>query len=233
MSDHELSRLAKLSRPTVRRALDDLHRDGWIERRHGRGTYVGPRVAMEFASRTTTIAGQVRRLIRMGVLVHALGDLGRDWYSRAVIAGIDHAAESSGISIELLGDQDGDIKSVSLRLSQSRPDILAVSAPRPAHVLMMGEAQRLGIPCIGTGSFLASMGLPAVYEDGRAGTMQAVRHLAEMGHRHIGFIQATSPMPWVFERRRGFLEGLSEARTDFDPALVYWVDAGGTEFKTA
>ena len=32
LSDHELARITRLSRPTVRRALDDLQRDGWIER---------------------------------------------------------------------------------------------------------------------------------------------------------------------------------------------------------
>jgi DNA-binding GntR family transcriptional regulator len=41
LSDHELSRISRLSRPTVRRALDDLQRDGWIERRPGIGTLTG------------------------------------------------------------------------------------------------------------------------------------------------------------------------------------------------
>src|SRR5688572_31007870 len=45
-SDHELARLSQLSRPTVRRALDDLERDGWIERRPGVGTFIGPRAAI-------------------------------------------------------------------------------------------------------------------------------------------------------------------------------------------
>jgi DNA-binding LacI/PurR family transcriptional regulator len=226
MSDHELARLSKLSRPTVRRALDELHRDGWIERRHGRGTFVGPRAAMEIASRKTTVGGQTRRVIRMAVLIHSLREFEKDWYSRAVIAGIDQAAEANGINIEMLGDQDGDVKSVSRRLTLTRPDVLAVSASRPSHALMMGEAQRLDIPCIGTGSFLASMGLPAVHEDGRAGAVQAVRHLAEKGHRRIGFIQATFAMPWVFHRRRGFLDGMTDAGLEADPGLVWWVDDG-------
>src|SRR5215207_4604151 len=45
-SDHELARIAQLSRPTVRRALDDLEREGWIERRPGIGTFIGPRAAI-------------------------------------------------------------------------------------------------------------------------------------------------------------------------------------------
>src|SRR5215216_1836358 len=46
LSDHELARITRLSRPTVRRALNDLERDGWIERRPGIGTFIGPRAAM-------------------------------------------------------------------------------------------------------------------------------------------------------------------------------------------
>jgi LacI family transcriptional regulator len=91
---------------------------------------------------------------------------------------------------------------------------------------MMGEAQRLDIPCIGTGTFLASMGLPAIYEDGQAGAAQAVRHLVEMGHRRLGFVQITTAMPFIFHRRQGFLDGLSDAGIEPDPAHVLWLDSG-------
>src|SRR6185436_2485518 len=46
LSDFELTQIARLSRPTVRRALDDLQREGWIERRPGVGTFIGPRAGM-------------------------------------------------------------------------------------------------------------------------------------------------------------------------------------------
>src|SRR2546421_5028036 len=46
LSDHELARISRLSRPTVRRAMDDLERDGWIERRPGIGTFIGPRAGL-------------------------------------------------------------------------------------------------------------------------------------------------------------------------------------------
>src|SRR6185312_7356780 len=46
LSDHELARIAQISRPTVRKALDHLERAGWIERRPGIGTFIGPRAAI-------------------------------------------------------------------------------------------------------------------------------------------------------------------------------------------
>src|SRR5215212_1691378 len=43
LSDHELSRISRLSRPTVRRALDSLEKEVWIQRQPGIGTFIGPR----------------------------------------------------------------------------------------------------------------------------------------------------------------------------------------------
>src|SRR6188474_944243 len=68
-SDHELARIAQLSRPTVRRALDDLEREGWIERRPGIGTFIGPRAGLTVPLRHDN-GGSVRRAVRMALLIH-------------------------------------------------------------------------------------------------------------------------------------------------------------------
>ncbi len=104
-----------------------------------------------------------------------------------------------------------DVKSVSQRLVQSRPDVLACTAPRARHVMLIGESQRLDIPCIGTGTLLTDLAVPTVCEDGVAGGAMAVRHLVEHGHRRIGFIQIAFSMPWFFYRHHGYLQGLREA----------------------
>jgi len=89
LSDHELSRIAGLSRPTVRRALDDLEREGWIERRPGIGTFIGPRagVTLHF-SHDDGNGLEAKRTTRLALMIHMLGDLGHDWYTGGVIAGI-------------------------------------------------------------------------------------------------------------------------------------------------
>src|SRR5438874_2655921 len=93
LSDHQLARVAKLSRPTVRRALDEMHREGWIERRQGHGTFVGPRVAMPGAMsgaiRSAVADNATQRMVRIAVVIHLAGDLRHDWYSRSVIEGLD------------------------------------------------------------------------------------------------------------------------------------------------
>src|SRR5437773_2920078 len=91
-SDHELSRISQLSRPTVRRALNDLERDGWIERRPGIGTFIGPR-AGSYNHLRHEVNGQSRRAVRLALMTHMIGDFGHDWYASGVINRIDHAAE--------------------------------------------------------------------------------------------------------------------------------------------
>jgi GntR family transcriptional regulator len=47
-SERQLSAELEISRPTLRAVVDDLVRDGWLVREHGRGMFVGsPRVAQE------------------------------------------------------------------------------------------------------------------------------------------------------------------------------------------
>src|SRR5436190_23664215 len=84
LSDHELARIARLSRPTVRRAMDDLEREGWIERRPGVGTFIGPRAGFTVLHSVDGISNSahaMKRTLRLALLIHLLGDFGHDWYA--------------------------------------------------------------------------------------------------------------------------------------------------------
>jgi LacI family transcriptional regulator len=226
LSDHELARVAKLSRPTVRRALDDLRKEGWIERRHGRGTYVGPRAAMAVGSAPRRAEPGLRSVARLAVLVHQLGDFSHDWYSPAVLAGIDDAAAEQAVTLEILGDRASDVKSISARLMQSRPDVFVCTAPAARHAMLIGEAQRQDIPVVGTGTYLMDLGIPTVCEDGAAGAARAVEYLAQQGHTRIGFVQMAFTIPLVFLRHQGYLTGLRRAGFEEDESLVLWLRWG-------
>src|SRR3954471_8131555 len=92
LSDHELARISQLSRPTVRRALNDLEREGWIERRPGIGTFIGPRAAISNHQAPGTGANgnghgnhPGRKMVRLALMLHLVGDFGHDWYAGGVI----------------------------------------------------------------------------------------------------------------------------------------------------
>ncbi|HYO08387.1 MAG TPA: GntR family transcriptional regulator [Tepidisphaeraceae bacterium] len=223
-SDLELARISQLSRPTVRRAMDDLERDGWIERRPGIGTFIGPRAGLAVDPRPEHAAARDRdRTIRLALVMSMVNDFAHGWYAAGIIAGIDNAGESTGVTCELLGDQHGDGRMISRRLAQSRPDVIAFAAPALRHLNLLVEARRLNIPCIGTGTLLSSVGAPAVCEDSAGAARIAVNHLASLGHRRIGLILSPLALPWVFHRRQGYLEGLGDAGIEPDESLTLWL----------
>ena len=225
LSDHELARITRLSRPTVRRALDDLQREGWIERRPGIGTFIGPRAGLpQSDQRRHNHNGASRQTVRLALLMHMLGDFAHDWYVAGLISGIDSVAEETGVSIELVGNRDGDVASASRRLLQSRPDVLALAAPPLRHTVLIGEARRLEIPVIGTGTLMANVGAPAVCEDGEAGARKAVEYLVSRGHRRIGLVVPTFALPWVFQRRRGYIAGMKAAGLPVDEEMTLWLE---------
>ena len=81
--------------------MADLHREGWIERRQGRGTFIGP------ARRLRSILGRPMASMHRGGS-HA----SPTWFTSSVIfsmtgtpailEGMDKAAADMGVSIELL-----------------------------------------------------------------------------------------------------------------------------------
>jgi len=65
-SENELARAFKVSRITVRRALEKLEREGMIRRRRGRGTFPVRRAARP-AELRTSITGLLENLLAMGL----------------------------------------------------------------------------------------------------------------------------------------------------------------------
>ena len=86
------------------------------------------------------------------------------------------------------------------------------------------------VPIVVTGRQLRSKGLFSLQIDDAQGAMLAVRHLLELGHRRIGFINGSEDHPDAIERLGVYKQALTEAGIAFDPKLVAvgdWHEAGG------
>lgn len=203
LTDAELVTQTGLSRSTVRRALDGLQREGWIERRIGQGTFIGPRAA------ALMHAGSPQRAdVRLALLIYSIGDLAHDWYTPLILEGVDAAAARLGIGIELLGTRDRDVNAISKRLEQTLPDVLACLSNDPREAFVIRDAQRLGIHCLVSGTPHMRLGLPCVREDNAQAMHLAVRHLAARGHRRIALAIQSHDEPWVFERHDAYVAAM-------------------------
>lgn len=219
ITDAALARQSGLSRSTVKRALAPLQRAGWIERRNGQGTFAGPRASLGGLPPHRRLAAATGAL-RIAVLALDFGH--EDHCSQGLLQGMDDAAAEFGCSIELLGSRTSELAALSQRLQNSAPDCLVSLTPSPRHVLLLGDALRLGIRAILVAD-QPELGLPCVFEDSVQGGAMAVGKLVAAGHRRIAFMMPEGPGRWVWHRWRGYRQGMAAAGLPRDPGLELWL----------
>lgn len=217
----QLARDSGLARPTVRKALNELCLQGWLERRPGVGLFVGPRTAFPGSPIFET---KHSRIGRVGVIVSMFRDGHMDWFHTPILEGLDEAASEQGLSVELIGSRATDLKGISQRLMQHRYDLVISTTHSWPELMALAEARRQGITCLNAGSRTADWDISNVYEDNEQGTALAVQHLVGNGHQNIGFVQVEDPALWVFDRRRGFLQAMVKAGITLEKNPVLWLD---------
>jgi len=228
-SVRELAKTSKLSHVTVYRAMKELAREGWVEQRSGQGTFVGPRAAMPVVPRRLQRTDG-RSLVRLGMFSppRQLG-----WFIQLVLEGIEQGAVEHGLSVEPIICREDDQTAARRRLAQTRPDVLAYIGTGNQPPFAVGDAETMGIPCMILGHPGISAKHASIYDDGAQGTMIALRHLLEQGHRKIGLVLATLPQWFVYDRHEGYLRGLVEAGLEPSERLVHWISTEASpEIKT-
>lgn len=124
----------------------------------------------------------------------------------------------------------GDLASIERLVKSGRIAGLVISRPlkNDPRVKLM---QDLGCPFVVHGRTGNSEGYAWFDVDGEDAFVTAVNHLAQLGHRRIGFIGAPLQYQFAQERLDGYLRGLSHNGLTQDPALVQiaeFTDEGGT-----
>jgi|APFre7841882654_1041346.scaffolds.fasta_scaffold24785_1 DNA-binding LacI/PurR family transcriptional regulator len=219
LSDHELMRLTGLSRNTVRKALETLRRAGWIEREFGRGTFIGPRVAIRVPARNSEL--RVGSAVRLAVAMYCARSH-IDWYTNGVLGGMDHCASQHTISLELLG-MSGDPHQLLRRMQVSRPNALVCLGGEIEQAYLIAQADRMGIPSVVVGLKLYDLDLPTVCQDDRQGIRLAVEYLAQRGHSRIGLISLTTPDLGVVRIRQGYFDALAQSGAVAEENGICWL----------
>ncbi len=200
-SEHEISRQWHLSRHAVRKAIDQLVREGLVQRQPGRGLFTSAS-----AVRTIQVVAGKLAWETMGWLTTGIQDL----------------AKERGVRIQTYdahGSFEADIAAI-----QNLPESDAVGALIVSlHNRCFGEAlfdlKRKGFPFVVVDDILSELNAPTVCTDNYAGGNMAGRELLALGHRRIGFMGDLVART-VQARLEGLRDAINDAGVAFDRSLI-------------
>jgi DNA-binding LacI/PurR family transcriptional regulator/biotin operon repressor len=195
-----------VSRETVRLAADNLEREGLLVKIRRKGTFLqAPRLPDQIEARPSTCLGylqagypdsqgheEMSRQVSALVLQGALEEASRAGYRLAV----RHAPYTS------VGQ--------ALQQLQQEQRLAGIIFAHYGEEKLLRRTEGLGLPTVLLDHDLELTRIASVRDDSFAGACLAVRHLAELGHRRIAFVnwRQEELNPW---RARGYRQGLRDA----------------------
>ena len=225
-SEREIAREYDVALMTARRALSELADEGYVVRRHGKGTFVAP-----VKPRRTERGG--RRTFRY-ILI---GRRATDPAYSVIIHHLVRAAsnvDADLVSSEVSTEGGADRTRVALRdliLGAAAIGGLVINGDTTEDQIL--EIQNLGIPFVlgDTPSPRLAHTCDCVTYDHRAAAELLVEHLVDLGHRRIGLVAGMVAVGWPVyihamasqEFREGYCAALARHNIPVDRRLIYGV----------
>ncbi|MEV5597191.1 LacI family DNA-binding transcriptional regulator [Streptomyces sp. NPDC052496] len=158
---------------------------------------------------------------RTGRVAVLLPDL-ESWFLGAALSGMAPALRDAGLDLLLYSVTDVHERADffdRLPARRNADALLVVSfALSPAERARLDD---LGMPLVFVSQHAA--GCPSVYVDDQDAALRGTRHLLNLGHRRIGFLQTSDETGFAWsskDRLAGHLRALAEAGVEHDEALV-------------
>ena len=200
----EVAARARVSIATVSRVLN-------------RSEKVGPktRAAVEQALRALAYRpSRVARRLRMNSgRAHLVGliipDIQNPFYAE-IARGVEDAAYASEYALILCNsDENPEKERFYLEVMQAESVDGIVLPPFSEADAAVAEMVKTGMPMVCVDRSLARAETDLVDVDNYQGALDAVNHLLDRGHRHIGLIEGRVQVSTSRERRRGYLDALA------------------------
>jgi DNA-binding LacI/PurR family transcriptional regulator len=218
-SERELSISKRLSRTTVRRAIQQLVAEGVLYRVPGSGTYVGRPVSL------TTEPPLEHATI--GLILPTLANS----YFGELATAIERATAHAGYQL-LLGQSDLTGRSVAPYLARYAENpavkgVIAVSTWEELPIASYEQLARVGKPCLCVVQHAETLGADSVATDHVGGARELMRYLISLGHRRIAFVG--DARAHAARHYLGYLAGLREAGLPEAPELQVLTDFDSLE----
>ena len=152
---------------------------------------------------------------------------GTDWVDQMLLGGMLTCAKHGyRMFFELVDTHSDHIdRELNAALAALRPDGVILTPPHSDNRTIVDILASRNIRCARIGGF-DDIGGTIIRMDDRAASAAAVEHLAELGHRRIGFIGGSEEYRLSAERRAGFVETVARLGLEVDPDLIVAGDFG-------
>lgn len=206
----ELAREFGVSRVTVARALNDLVREGILDRHQGKGTFLSER-----KGRSATQC--------IGVLCsHEASQTLSDPFYGAILGGVQETLIAADYSVTVIGLRStklGRVLTPEEALAKSIDGLIVINVMNPEYYVRLLKG---GIPIVGVEfHFEAEAPTDYVVQDCEESAFEATRRLIERGHRRIAFFgHATRNVNPVSCPDQNSLERLAGVRRAFQNAGI-------------
>ena len=216
-SENELMERFRVSRQTVRRAMEELTEKGVVEGRRGSGTYVTVNTRRYAAGKE----------IRIAVMLTYVDT----YIFPSIIKGIESVLSSEGCTLQI-AMTDNAVEKERMLLkefihTQSVDGIIAETVksalPNP-NMELYREIENMVIPVLFVNSDYKELDIPHISMDDRKAGYLAAKHLAECGHTRIGGIFKADDGQGHL-RYAGYTDALMEQEIKIRGDQVIWIDS--------
>ncbi len=153
-------------------------------------------------------------------------------FFESLIKGVSDATYAQGyhrLSISYFyAQQDQEEQLTAIKSVKCAGIILLATEMRAGDV---GQFERLGVPIVLLDNWFPTKHLDSVVIDNTRGAWAAVRYLANVGHREIGYLHSSTEIRNFLERREGYLSAARGMELDVNP--VHSIVGVGSTLESA
>jgi len=226
-TEGELAIQHNVSRNTIRRAMADLEKKGYIKRQQGQGSFiqdlpVSTESLLRSSSKTavsSSLAGsgalnqknELRQIQRLIVILASWDDTTDGFYSSRILQELISLSKAMDLTIEIRHPTD------PINLDLDRETAVLAMDPRGITSVNLNELANRGACVIVTAPEFPSPLALNLCDAQRQTACEAVKQFVRLGHPHVGIIYHTTEHRDFQQALMGFLDAHSELNLPIHP----------------